>query len=286
MTAQAPSPPPQRVPAGWSTDPPFGPLADCGNGNPFFYHSFSDDFDQNLGATGLYVLSGTGTAAHTAGDGGLGLFSTTGTAGTFASIQLPAASFTLPPTGSNPPNTGTTVKKLFYLARLQLSDVTTAGFVAGLISTNATPFSAITDGMYFYNTAGTTALKFAVVASAGNSPTGSAVSTLVTIPTTAYTLTNATFIDLAFYITRLQDVLIFAGSQLVGYISQSGTGSVNTAGVSLIPDAPGPCASIRQTITATPFTTAVLSPTLGVYNGATAAVKTMTVDFHSVQKER
>src|SRR3981189_3624892 len=111
MPVQAASPPPSRNTAGATSDPPFGPLANSGYGNPFFYHQFADDFDNLLGVAGLYTLSGTGSAAHTAGDGGLALLSTLAGAGTFASIQLPAASFTLPTTGITPPGTSTSVKK-------------------------------------------------------------------------------------------------------------------------------------------------------------------------------
>src|SRR5271170_4261011 len=131
MAVQASSPPPTRLPAGSSTDAPFGPLADSGMGNPFFYHQFQDDFDNQLGATGLYTVSGTGSAAHSSGDGGLALLSTLGTQPTFASIQLPVGDFTLPTTGATPPGTSTSVKKMFYVTRLQLSDVTLSSFIAG-----------------------------------------------------------------------------------------------------------------------------------------------------------
>lgn len=285
MTAQSPSPAPGRTPAGNSTDAPYQPLANSGYSNPFFYHQFQDDFDNLLGVAGLYTLSGTGTAAHTAGDGGLALLSSAGTQPTFASIQLPAASFTLPTTGATPPGTSTSVKKMFYLTRLQLSDVTLSSFVAGLSAADATPFTAILDGIWFAKAASSTVLTFNIAASAGNSPTGSAVSQTVTIPAVAYTLANATFIDLGFYIDRTQNIYVFVGSQLVGFMPQSGTGAVNSAGVSILP-VNGPVAALQQTVNPTAFSTANMSPILGVSNGVTAAVKTMTVDFHCVQKER
>src|SRR6266849_5056064 len=99
------SQPPQRLTSGFSTDPPYGPLADSGFGNPFFYHQFQDDFDNALGsaANGLYTASGGGTVAHVAGDGGLALLTTLAAANSFESIQLPAGSFTLPGTGATPP---------------------------------------------------------------------------------------------------------------------------------------------------------------------------------------
>ena len=283
----APSPPPLRNPAGSTTDLPLGPLAQSGMGNPFFYHQFQDDFDALLGATGIYTLSGTGSAAHTAGDGGLALLSTLASQPTFASIQLPAASFTLPGTGSAPPGTSLSIKKLFYLTRIQLSVVTLSAFFAGLVNTTATPFSAgIVDGIYFSKTASSTVLNFSIIASAGNSPTGSAVAGSITIPTTAYALANATFIDLGFSIDRRQNISVYVGNPLVGYFPQSGSGAVSsTTGLTVNPGR-GPVTSLQQDITPTALTTANLTPILAVSNGVTAAIKTMTVDFHCVQKER
>lgn len=284
-------------PAGATTDSPFQPLYKSGYGNPFFYHQFADDFDNQLGATGIYTVSasGAGTVAHSAGDGGLALFTTAGVAGNFESIQLPAASFTLPGTGSSPPGSSTSMKKFFYLTRLQLADVTLATFIAGVCGTTATPFSAgaqnITEGIFFYKAAGAANnLVLLNVASNGGSPSGTGFTNTFTIPTTAYTLANNTFIDLAFYIDRNQNLFIFVGSQLVGWLPQSGTGAVNAAGVSTLPVL-GPVLAnynfnAQGVQTPIMFTTANLNPTLAVSNGATAAAKTMTVDFHCVQKER
>ncbi len=274
---QAPSPPPTRLSAGATTDSPFGPLAMSGFGNPFFYHQFADDFDNQLGATGLYTLSGTGSAAHTAGDGGLALLSTTGTAGTFASIQLPAASFLLPSTGATPPGSSTQVKKVFYLTRFRLSDITLSAFVAGLSAIDTTPFTAVLDGIWFSKAASSTQINLNIAASSGNSPTGSAVSAVVAIPTSVYTLVNATDIDLGFFVDIHQNIYAYAGNPIVGYIPQS----ARPAGAGA-----GAVASLQQSATATPFSTALMSPILAVSNGATAAVKTMSADFHLVQKER
>lgn len=286
MPLGSPSPPPLRNPAGSTTDAPFGPLAFSGMGNPFFYHQFADDFDTLLGATGLYVLSGTGSAAHALGDGGTALLSTLAGASTFASIQLPAASFTLPTTGATPPGTSTSVKKFFYLMRFQLSDITLSQFIAGVVNTNATPFTGgIVDGIYFQKTYNTTALTFNVIASAGQSPTGSAINATIAIPSTAYTLANATYLDMGFSIDRQQNIYVYVGSSLVGYILQSGSGAVNAAGVSILPPIGG-VASLQQVISPTPLTLQTLNPILAVGNNVTAAIKTATVDFHVTQKER
>lgn len=300
MAAQTPSPPPVRNMCGSSSDGPYGPLADSGMNNPFFYHQFADDFDALLGAAGIYTLSGTGTAVHTPGDGGNALLSTTGVANGFESIQLPAASFTLPTTGNNPPNTSTSVKKLFYLARLALSDVVLSTFAIGLAATSATPFTtgvvSILDGIYFTKAASSAQINLVVVASAGNSPSGAGVSYTLALPLSSYNLVNGVPFDIGFYIDRQQNVKAFIGNpSLVGYAPQSGSGPVSAVtGVTLSPPA-GPVASLQQsffnqqfTVSPPPylFTLANLNLTAAISNGVTAAVKTMTLDFHCVQKER
>lgn len=260
MTA-VPSQPPIRNTSGSTTDYKTGPLANSGFGNPAFYHQFYDDFDLLLGPTGAYTLSHTtaGTAAHAAGDGGLALLSTTAATNDAVSIQLPAASFSLP---------ATTLagKKLFYGVRLQLSDITLSNFVAGLINTTTTPLTggSITDGAYFQKASGGTVLNFITA-------TGSVLTT-TPIPIASYTLANATFIDMAFYLNPKSEFEVFIGSQLFGWIPESGTGV-------LLP-VRGPC--LRLTPGLSP---ANLNMTLALSAGA-AAIKTMTVDFHFAQKER
>jgi len=268
-------------------------------GNPFFYHQFQDDFDLLLGPTGAYALNGTGTATHTAGDGGLALITTGVAANAFQSIQLPAANFTTPGQSTVSPYPATSVKKLFYLVRLALGDITNSLFIAGLCQNGAVfagAATSVTDGIYFSKAYGSTQLTLIAVASAGNSPTGAGVTYTLNIPTSAYNLANAAYIDLAFYIDRMQSINVFVGNPLlVGFAPQSGTGPVSTtSGVTLSP-ARGPAASLSQlvfnsqwTTSAPPYywTLANLNPTLGINDAAAAAAKTLTVDFHCVQKER
>jgi hypothetical protein len=249
------SQPPQRCTSGTTSDQAWQPLADDGQGNPFFYHGFQDDFDNALGSTGLWTQTPSSSVAHTAGDGGLALFTTGAVAGNFAEIQLPAASFTL-----------TLGKKLFFLTRIQLAAATTAAFVAGLVNTNSTPFTGgITDGIWFSKAAGSTQLVL-------NSAVASVV-TSINVANAAFA--NATNLDIAFYLNRQGDVLAFAAGQLVGYIPSAGTGA-NT------PPQPGP----NSRMVAPSLTAANLNLTLAVSNGATAAPTTMTADFHLTHKER
>jgi hypothetical protein len=251
------SQPPIRTPSGGTTDQVFQPLADCGNGNPFFYHMFADDFDPYRATDYTVTTTGTGAAvAQVAGDGGLVLFTGGSTAGN-ASIQHSFASFTI---NSQP-------KKVFFESRFKASAWATAGvtMLAGLIQTTATP-GTVTDGVYF--------LISATGVITINSTIGS-VNTAVTIPAAAYTLTANTNIDLAFYITRLGDVLAYVDTQLVGFVPQSNIGTTN---------GPQNAGAVAR-ITAPSLTTAVLNPTLALIQTSTTVV-TMTADFFQAQKER
>lgn len=261
-----PSPKPTRLPGGLTTDPPYGPLANSGLGNPAFYHQDFDDFDWSPTVSGAWTqtLDG-GTAANLAGDGGFILLTPVATSTDFVSIQRPAANWLLPQVAS-------AGKKLFFLARLQLSSLT-ANMIAGLCDITTTPFSGISDGVYFHHASGGAVLNLLTVS-------GSTTQTWV-IPTAAYTLAAATSIDVAFYIDRNGNINVFVGSQLVGWLPQSGTGAVNSAGVPTLPVL-GPCLQVASGWT---VSTANLSPTLAVQTEASAA-NTLRSDFILVQKER
>lgn len=265
-----PSPPPVRNPAGATSAPPYGMFADCGYGDPTFYHQFYDDFDNSLGPAGLWTITAaSGSVAQTPGDGGLALFTTGSVSAQFAEIQLPAANVTLP---------GTTTKKLFFAARFQLSDVLADVAIVGLCNTTATPFTAVADGVYFSKPNGSAVLNLITVVGG--------TATTWTIPTAFYTLANATNIDVGFMIDRYGTLKVFIGSQLYGYIPQSGTGAVSTVtGQSLLPVL-GPALVIGYPNSTTwSQTSANLNPTAALQTQA-AAAKTMTLDFIGVSKER
>jgi hypothetical protein len=276
--AVIPSQVPQRLPAGMTSDAPFQPWADCGAGDPSFYHTFFDDFDFTLGATGLYTVSkgSTGTAVHTAGDGGLAILTTAATLNDYVSIQLPAADFTLP-------QGALAGKKLFYQARLQLSDVNLSQLVAGLVDTTATIFTAITDGIWFSKASGSSQLVLNIASG------GATVS--YNVPIAAYSLANATNLDFAFSIDRYGNVLFGVGAQMFGFIPQSGTGANTPAGSypsgrTVYPSGKVYSGNQPGTVaTGYTLTAANLNPTLGIKAGA-AVAKSVTIDFHGVAKER
>src|SRR5215469_9661206 len=98
MPGVAPAQPPSRFKSGFTPEQAFQAWADNGAGDPFFYHSDSDDFDWSLNVTGTYTKSAgsTGTAALTAGDGGQGLLTTAATLNDYISLQRPIAAWTVP----------------------------------------------------------------------------------------------------------------------------------------------------------------------------------------------
>lgn len=252
-----PSQAPMRIPAGISTDPPYGPLANFGQPNPLAYHVIEDDFDL-LHPAYTTTKTGNGTVANTSGDGGRLLFTTnssTPATTDLAQLQPGVNSFTV-----------SAGKKLFFLTRLQVSDAVNAAFRVGLIPTAASIFGA-TDGVYFDKATGSAANLKLVHNKAG------VLSTLV-IPTSAYTLANATDIDLGFAMDRSGNIAAYVGSQLVGWLPQSSrpTGQVAGAVGTLTPGVAN-------------LTTAALSASLGVQSGTTTS-KTMNVDFFLAAKER
>lgn len=254
------SQPPVAYTSGVTPAAPFQLMNSCGVGHHLFYHVFADDFDINAGLTNgntyeVVTTPGTGTLASTPGDGGLALFTTSGASGDAVGIQQAVAAFTF-----------SAVKKLFYVTKFQLGTVATSSVIAGMISTNTTPFTAVVDGAWFRWTGGGALTFNHAVAS---------VVTSVTIPAAAYTMANATNIELGFEKTAEGDFLIYVDTQLIGVVPQSNLGTTGN------PQNAGPVARLAPAS----LTAAVLKPTLFVQTNS-AAVKTMTADFIMAAKER
>jgi len=244
---------PTRFLSGFTQAASYQPLGALGTPDPFLYAQYDDDF-LNYNAGDYTVTAASGSVASTAasGSGGRILFTTGATAGNFAEIQLPTAAFQY-----------TSGKKFAYLARLSVASATTSSIIAGLIGTNATPFTSVADGIYFYKAAASTTLQLLVV-------TGSATVGSVT---NVGTLTDATDIDVGFYFDRQGNIKIFTGANLEGVKRQ------NTA--ILVPDY-----GLRANQLTGAVTSVLLNPTLAVSNGATAAAMTMVSDFQFAAQER
>jgi len=263
----APSQTPARFFSGIQTDQKWGPLAQMGMVNPFFYNLIYDDFDGLIASDELWTIysKSSGSIANVAGDGGQIIFTSAATSADVESIQSTVGNISLPVT-SNP-------KKVFFLTRLKMSDITNSTAIAGLIDVTATPNLTITDGIYFLVTAaGITAYI----------DSGSAHQATVAIPASVISLflANATFIDLGFYVNRQGDVEFFVGYPLVGYLLASAWTSATQ------PPPAGPAAAYRASVSGQlTFSATLLAPTLVLSAGA-AAAKTMTVDFLLAAKER
>jgi hypothetical protein len=257
-------PTPSRFPQGLSNAAPwqfFGPM---GTENPFFYHSYADDFDTPILSTGWVVTASTGTAALAAGDGGVVVETTTAAAANFVSIQRPAVGFQ--------PVAG---KKLFFVARIALSDIVNAAFVAGLMPITATPFTNPANGIWISKASSTSQIVLNV---ANNS-----VVTSTNIPLAALTIANNVSFDVGFEVTAgltsIPGPAIKAsvGPNLVGFLPQSGNGTANSNNryPNIVSTAP-----LLTTLQAT-----VLAPVLAVQTG-NSSILTLTSDFVGAFRER
>jgi len=164
-------------------------------------------------------------------------------------------------------------KKLFFETRIEANtNAANSKWVFGLVNSGAaitasTGAVAVTDGIYFLYVGSTGVLTL-------NQATSSTVSS-VTIPAAAYSI--AASFDIAFYQTRLGDILAYIDTQLVGFVPQSNLGTPNN------PQNAGAVARILGT--SYTATTANLAPTICTWqSGGTAS--TLTLDFLMASQER
>lgn len=292
--------PPARNQAGGTVDGPYGVFANSAISNPVFYHQFMDDFDNSLGATGLWspVFSGTGavTPAVTAGDGGLALFTPGSQAAGYAYMQLPVADFLY-----------TLSYKMFFGTRFSLTDsggVASPTVVIGLAQHQAAGTPAVTSGIYFQKNTATSYMDLIVNnASAPISVTQAQGFLAWNSTTNAYstTLVSGVTYDAGFYIDFHGNIFGFFGTDLFGFSPQSGSGPYNpAAGSGNLTVSPPRGAQYCGTTAAyaaedpsynnprysqVVYPTVVLSPMISILAGDTNS-PTLTVDFIVVQKER
>ena len=256
---------PVRFPGGISNAAPWQMFAGMGVENPFFYHQFYDDFDILPATTdGWNPVGSTGVISQGSLDGGVTVLTTTAVAAEFAEIQRVTTSFQ--------PVAG---KKTYFVARITLSDVLNAAFVAGLMPITATPFTNPANGIWISKASGSTVLNLNVA--------NASTVTTTAFPATALTLTNAVAFDVGFEVTggsaggTAPTVRGSLAPTLVSYIPQSGTGAANSTNraPNIVSTAP-----LLTTVQAT-----VLAPVLAVQAGTTT-IKTMTVDFVGTFRER
>ncbi len=260
------NPTPSRFPNGISNAAPWQFFNQMGMENPFFYHMFSDDFDTVPSTSVGWTPEGTGTAALAGTDGGQVTLTTAATASAFESIQRTTASFE--------PIAG---KRLFFVARIQLSDVVNASFIAGLMPFSATPFTLPSNGIWISKAASSSQITLNV-ANAGT-------TTTTNFPLSSYTLTNGVAFDVGFYINQGFSPNTIAGSNVFGsiaptltaWVPQSGTGSTSsTARSPTINGTPALITTLQST---------VLAPIIGVQTGNSTALS-LTSDYVGAFRER
>ncbi len=244
---------PLRLNSGFTQDTVWQPMGELGTPNPFFYSLFHDDFQPYQAGKFTVTATGGSVAQTTAnGTGGRILFTTGATIGNFAEIQVDSFGFNY-----------SAGKKFAFLARLQLADIVNSALIAGMISSNVTPFTAVADGIYFYKASAGSVLQLIAV-------TGSTVVGTVNLP--GGLLAAVTDIDLGFYVNPEGTIKAFAGLNLIGQKRQN---------VAIL----GPAASILNSALSGALSTANLSPTLAVSAG-TAVAQTMVSDFLLGAQER
>lgn len=230
---------PTRFPGGIGTVRKGTALGEFGAPSPIRIHTYFNDFDDLGQFNGItdtaswdVTATGAGTFALTDGDGGLAIITNAAADDDAVYFQKKGEGFRL---AAN--------KQAWFAIRFKLSDVTQSDFVAGLLITDTTPLD-VTDGVYFIKADGSAAVTMGV------EKNNTATSTSVT------TLTNDTFVELAWYYDGL--------SAIHAYVDGVRKGTSVTT--NMVDDED-------------------LTVSFGLQNGE-AVAKTMTIDYVFAAKER
>jgi hypothetical protein len=258
---------PVRYPQGVSNAAAWQFFSQMGIENPFYYRRFVDDFDVLPAVTDGWTVtevSGGTMALSSTLDGGNVVMTTTTTIDSSVSIQAIEPTF-IPSAGN----------KLFFVSRFSTSDVIDSNIVAGLMPITANPFSPPSFGIYITNLSGSNQFALNVISNA--------TSTITPFPALSNTFVANKTIDVGIYVsansTPGKGPTIYAsiGPNLVGYVPQSGNGTVNINNRSPVIKSTAPNIGGLQI---TP-----LAPVLGV-NTPTGVALTATFDFVGVFKSR
>jgi hypothetical protein len=178
---------------------------------------------------------------------------------------------------------GSPIKKFAFIARLKSSLLqTTSGFIAGLTTVTAAPFTAanLLDGLYLQKTAGSNVITLINVANS--------IATSAIVPAGLYNLVNNQYLDVALTIDRTGLISGAIGSAMVGYTNNSGSGN----NASSVPGAVGQnrCMmfnfnSINGAGSNPNFTVQNVAPILATNTSAGVATTT-TLDFMGAFRER
>lgn len=167
--------------------------------DPTLFHTYFNDFDHFVAADWTVTETQVGaTQALTDGDGGLLLLTNTAADNDLNSIQKVGESFRF--------ESG---KKLFFKARVRVSNATQTDLVIGLVITDTTPLD-VTDGVFFYKA--DDAATIALIAEKDNVQVSSGAIA---------TLADATLVDLAFFYDGGDRIYYAVAGSVLGYISPS-----------------------------------------------------------------
>ena len=183
-----------RFPNGVTNVGEDSPFADLAMPAPTLFHTYMEDFDYYAAGDWTVTETDSGaTQALTDGDGGLLLITNTAADNDLVSLQKVGESFRF-----------AAGKKLFFEARLKVSDATQSDIVVGLQLTDTTPLD-VTDGVFFIKADGVATVNLRVEKN-NTATTASSVATMA----------DDTFIRLGFYYNGSDAVQYFVNGTLGG----------------------------------------------------------------------
>lgn len=183
-----------RFPNGVTNVGENSPFADLAMPAPTQFHNYMEDFDYyTAGDWTVTETDAAATQALTDGDGGLLLITNSAADDDLVSLQKKGESFLF-----------VAGKKLFYEARLKVSDATQSDVVIGLQITDTTPLD-VTDGVFFIKADGAATVNL-LVEKNNTATTASSIATMA----------DDTFIRLGFYYNGSDAVQYFVNGDLGG----------------------------------------------------------------------
>lgn len=183
---------PTRFPQGVTNAPPGSAMGRFIDTDPTLTHMWFDDFDKYTAADWTVTATGAGTSAISNADGGVLVLTNAAADNDARFLQWTRETFRF-----------AAGKKLWFKARIQISDATQSDFVLGLQITDTTPL-AVSDGVYFRKDDDDANLDFVVIK-----------DSTATTATAASTITAATWTTLAFYYDGRKSITAYKDDTLI-----------------------------------------------------------------------
>lgn len=183
---------PSRFPQGVTNAPPGSAMGRFIDTDPSLTHMWFDDFDKYTAADWTVTAVGAGSSAISNADGGVLVLTNAAADNDSRFLQWTRETFRF-----------AAGKKLWFKARIQISDATQSDFVLGLQITDTTPL-AVTDGVYFRKDDDDANLDFVVMKDSA-----------ATTANAASTITAATWTTLAFYYDGRKSITAYKDDTLI-----------------------------------------------------------------------